>query len=173
MTMKQPVQKIWELAFWILAILDIAGIAAEIKMLHFIVKPLLIPALLVLLFYTRPTLPGKKLLLTGLFFSWLGDLFLLFEYKNQLFFIFGLACFLTTHIFYIIYFLKTGSAAVSLLKKQPLLPILVIVYGISLVWLLYPHLADLKIPVMAYAAVICCMLIGSLHVFYKVKDPAL
>jgi uncharacterized membrane protein YhhN len=167
--MQQPVQKKIAFLFWLLALLDVVGVAANIEPLHFVVKPLLIPALLLLLFFTKSTVPGKGLLLTGLFFSWLGDVFLLFEYKHKLFFIFGLASFLTTHIFYIVYFLRIRSEKTSLLKKQPVLIALVLAYGITLVWQLYPHLGDLKLPVMVYAAVICSMLLCSLHVFLKVN----
>ena len=170
--MQQPVQKKMALAFLILALLDVIGVAANIELLHFIVKPLLIPALLLLLFYTRSTVPGKNLLFTGLFFSWMGDVFLLFEYKQALFFIFGLAAFLTTHIFYIMYFLRIKSVNASLLKKQPIFIALVLAYGITLVWQLYPYLGDLKLPVMVYAAVICSMLLCSLHIFLKVNKKA-
>ena len=167
--MQQPVQKKIAFAFWVLTLLDITGIAANIQLLHFIAKPLLIPALLLLLVFTKSATPGKNLLLAGLFFSWMGDVFLLFENKNALFFIFGLASFLTTHIFYIIYFLRIKSAGPSLLKKQPVLIALVLGYGITLVWQLYPHLGDLKLPVIIYAMVICTMLLCSLHVFLKVN----
>lgn len=170
--MQQPLQKKTGFAFWVLALVDVAGIAANIELLHFIAKPLLIPALILLLFYTKSTVPRKKLLLTGLFFSWLGDVFLLFEYKHDLFFIFGLASFLTTHIFYIIYFLKIKSANKSLLQKHPVLIAIVLAYGITLVWLLYPHLSDLKLPVMVYAAIICTMLLCSLHIFLKINKKA-
>ena len=170
--MLQPVQKKLIITFWILALLDIVGIAANIKILHFIAKPLLVPALLLLLFYTSPAIAGKKLLMIGLFFSWMGDVFLLFEYKYALFFIFGLASFLTTHIFYIIYFLRIKSPNPSLLKKRPILIALVLAYGITLVWQLYPHLKDLKLPVIVYAAVICTMLLCSLHIFLKVNKKA-
>ena len=170
--MQQPVQKKLTFLFWVLAILDVVGIAANIEILHFVAKPLLIPALLLLVFFTRPAAPGKNLLLTGLFFSWLGDVFLLFEYKHALFFIFGLVSFLTTHIFYIVYFFRTKSDKPSLLKKQPVLIALVLAYGITLVWQLYPHLGDLKLPVMVYAAVICSMLLASLHIFLKVNRTA-
>jgi uncharacterized membrane protein YhhN len=111
-------------------------------------------------------------LLTGLFFSWLGDVFLLFEYKHALFFIFGLVSFLTTHIFYIVYFLRIQSEKTSMLKKQPVLIALVLAYGITLVWQLYPHLGDLKLPVILYATVICSMLLCSLHIFLKVNKKA-
>jgi uncharacterized membrane protein YhhN len=171
-TMQQPVQKKSAFLFWLFALLDVVGIAANIEILHFIVKPLLIPALSLLLFFTRSVVPGKNLLLTGLFFSWLGDVFLLFEYKHALFFIFGLVSFLTTHIFYIVYFLKIQSQKSSLLKKQPVLIALVLAYGITLVWQLYPHLGDLKLPVMVYAAIICSMLLCSLHIFLKVNKKA-
>ena len=170
--MQEPVQRNTAIVFWILALLDVAGITANIETLHFIVKPLLIPALLLLLFFSKSILPGKRLLLIGLFFSWLGDVFLLFENKNELFFIFGLVSFLTTHIFYIIYFLRIRSANESLLKKRPILIGLVLLYGITLVWQLFPHLGDLKIPVMVYAAVICSMLLCSLHIFFKVNKKA-
>ena len=170
--MHQPAQKKLALAFWLLALLDIAGIAAGIEPLHFIAKPLLIPALFALLLVSPSIIPGKKLLLIGLFFSWLGDVFLLFEYKYALFFIFGLASFLTTHIFYIIYFVKIRSQHTSLLKKQPLLIVLVLAYGVSLVGLLYPYLGDLRVPVVIYAVVICSMLLCSLQIFLKVNRQA-
>ena len=170
--MLQPVQKKIAFAFCILATLDLVGIAANIEMLHFVVKPMLIPALLLLLFYTKAAVRGKTLLVAGLFFSWMGDVFLLFENKHALFFIFGLASFLTTHIFYIIYFLRLRSANGSLLTKQPLLIALVLAYGITLVWQLYPYLGGLKLPVILYAAIICTMLLCSLHIFYKVNNTA-
>lgn len=170
--MQQPVKKISTIAFWVFTLLDITGIAFNLETLHFIAKPLLVPALLMLLFFTQSSVPGKKLLITGLIFSWMGDVFLLLEYKHALFFIFGLASFLTTHIFYITYFLRIRSANVSLLKKQPVLIALVLVYGVGLVWLLYPHLGDMKLPVIIYASVICTMLLCSLHVFLKLNKKA-
>ncbi|WP_462255501.1 lysoplasmalogenase [Ferruginibacter sp.] len=170
--MKYKIQIPFAIIFWIMAFTDVFGIATHVPLLHFVAKPLLIPILLLLLYFSKNTVPHKKLIVTGLFFSWLGDIFLLFDTKNNLFFIFGLVCFLTTHIFYILYFLKISSSTVSLLKKQPLLVLLVLVYGAVLVWLLYPHLGDLKLAVIIYATVICTMLLCSLHIFLKVNTPA-
>ena len=144
----------------------------HVPILHFVAKPLLIPTLILFLYFSNNTLAYKSLITAGLFFSWLGDIFLLFDAKNDVFFIFGLVCFLTTHIFYIIYFLKIPSSTISLLKKQPWLVLLIIAYGAVLVWLLYPHLGDLKIAVIIYATVICTMLLCSLHIFLKVNKPA-
>jgi uncharacterized membrane protein YhhN len=170
--MKRSIQIPLSIIFWVVAAVDIIGITTNNSGLHYAAKPLLIPILMLLLVFTKTTPPRKNLLLTGLFFSWVGDMFLLFESRNNLFFIFGLVAFLTTHIFYIIYFLKIQSTAVSLLKKQPLLVVLVLGYGVTLVYILFPYLKELKIPVMVYAAVICTMLLCSLHVFFKVNKPA-
>jgi uncharacterized membrane protein YhhN len=170
--MKYKIQIPFAIIFWIMALVDVIGIAIDVPFLYFVAKPMLIPILILLLYFSKNTVQYRKLIVTGLFFSWLGDIFLLFDAKDDLFFIFGLVCFLTTHIFYIIYFLKIPSSTVSLLKKQPWLVLLIIAYGAVLVWLLYPHLGDLKIAVIIYATVICTMLLCSLHIFLKVNTPA-
>lgn len=168
----KPIQKKISFAFLLLAAIDITGLLIQSDKLHYVAKSLLIPALLLLLYFTASPVKGKTLLMTGLFFSWAGDMLLLFESRDKLFFIFGLICFLTTHVFYIIYFLRIRSANTSLLIRQPVLTALVPAYGITLVWQLYPHLGDLKLPVMVYAAVICSMLLCSLHVYPKVNKKA-
>ena len=170
--MKNKTVLILSILFWILTFIDIAVIGYELSNIHFLVKPLLIPVLIFLLIYAKVDDNQKWWLLTGLFFSFLGDVFLLFESKNALFFIFGLASFLITHICYIIYFLKIKSTQISLLRQQPWMVALVAGYGCSLILLLYPRLGELKIPVTIYAAVICCMLLCCLHVFYKTGRPA-
>ncbi len=170
--MLQPAQKKMVVIFWVVALLNNVAIAANIPMLQMATKPLLIPLLALLLFSFQTITSGKNLLLIGLFFSWMGDVFLMFDYKNPLFFIFGLACFLITHILYIIFFLRIKSAYLSILKKQPWLALLVIAYGFTLVWFLYPNLKDLKVPVVIYSIVICTMLLCSLHVYYKVNRKA-
>lgn len=158
--------------FWLLALTDMAGIALDVQALHFIAKPLLVPVLMGWLIAAKSAAPLKKIILAGLFFSWLGDVFLLFEYKMSILFIFGLASFLTTHIFYIYYFLKLPAGKTSLLKKQPWLIVLVAAYGTGLVWFLYPRLGDLTLPVLLYATVICIMLICSLHAYNQVNSKA-
>lgn len=161
------------IAFLFFTALEIAGIISDTQLLQYIAKPLLLPALMLLLFYsTAAATPGKIFMLTALFFSWLGDIFLMLDDPKGFFFIIGLVCFLTTHIFYIIYFLRIRSAAVSLLQKQSLLALLVIGYGIALIWILFPHLGKMLLPVVVYATVICTMLLCSLHVYNKVNKPA-
>lgn len=169
--MELPIQKKLGIAFWVLALVDIAGISLDLPVLHYTAKPLLMPALLLLMHYS-PTAPGKGLLMTGLVFAWLGDVLLMFESRHALFFIFGLVSFLTTHVFYILYFLLIRSAAPSLLRRQPVWIALVTGYGLTLVWQLFPKLGEMTLPVIVYAIVICSMLLGSLHVFLKINRKA-
>ena len=168
--MQPGTQKKLTIIFWLLALLDIISIIIDLKPAHCVFKILLIPALIILLNSAEGA--GKKILLAGLIFSWLGDGLLLFESSDPLFFVAGLASFLTTHIFYIIYFLRIRSSTASLLKKQPLLILPVIGYAVALVWLLFPHLGALKIPVMAYAGVISAMLICSLYAYGKINNAS-
>ncbi len=168
---KIPFQRIASL-YWLLVVTDLAALLFGFTLLHHIVKPMLMPGLLLLLIYPGTQANNLRLIAAGLIFSWMGDVLLLLEKHHSLFFIFGLAAFLITHICYIIYFLSTPSEAPSLLKKRPVYFFPVLCYGAGLVWYLIPNLGELKIPVVLYAVVICSMLLCSMHVFLKVKSPA-
>lgn len=169
---KIPFQR-FVISFWLLVCIDVLALLIGVQWLHTIAKPLLMPALMLLLVNaTNDRFNQRTLVLTGLFFSWLGDVFLLLESLFSILFIAGLASFLITHLCYIVYFLSAKSAAGSLVKKQPVYILLILGYGVGLVWLLFPSLGDLKIPVILYAAVICTMLLCSLHIFLKVAVPA-
>ena len=68
----------------------------------FAVKPMLMP-LLALAFWQEsiPKHPFKMILLAALFFSWIGDVTLLFQSHSPYYFILGLCAFLTAHVLYI------------------------------------------------------------------------
>ena len=100
-----PASKKIAILFWLLVVAELAGTTLNIQWVHYFVKPLLMPALLLVLINSVTNAPGKKIILTGLILSWLGDVFLLFEEYNPIFFVCGLASFLLTHTCYIIYFL--------------------------------------------------------------------
>lgn len=167
---KKPATSLTPL-FWLFVIIDLISIAFNKSQIHYLMKPLLMPVLIMLVLSNRYH-SNKGWIIAGLFFSFIGDVMLMFEYKGSLFFILGLASFLLTHICYIIWFLKIQSSQQSLLSKQPWLAAVVVAYCVGLVYLLYPGLGDLKVPVMIYAVVIGCMLLCSLHVFYKIRPNA-
>ena len=134
-------------------------------------KPFLLPFLLYSV-YVFEDFPTKKILLTALTFSWIGDIILMFTDKGELYFIFGLVAFLLSHIVYIVLFskqLKTES------NKNNLLFVfgigVIIVYLLLMLSLLLPNLGDLKIPVSIYAMVISTMLLFALKGSFNWSKP--
>jgi len=149
----------------------IAGIWQN-QLLQLFTKPLLIPLLMLWVWLNVAFTKNRSLILAALFFSFAGDVFLLFEYKNPALFIPGLVSFLLTHILYIVYFLSLPNGKKSLLKTAPYLGLLVLAYGVALIYILSPSLGALKVPVVIYAVVIMSMLLASLHIYYRVSKTA-
>lgn len=125
-------------------------------------KPILMPALMAyFLFSVEHKNRLAFYMVLALFFSWLGDVFLMFQDINALYFIFGLISFLIAHILYVYLFRKTNAG----FEPRPFTyatGFLFIVYGILLVMMLWPGLAAMKIPVMAYTTVILMMALAAL-----------
>jgi uncharacterized membrane protein YhhN len=107
----------------------------------------------------------------GLLFSWAGDVVLEFSKNNGNIFIIGLACFLLAHIMYFTVFVITPGKN-SILSSRFYLLVPVIIYGIVLVSFLYDDLADMRLPVIAYAIVILIMLAGAVNRIEKVKTES-
>lgn len=159
----------WLIIFWVIVITDILVTATGNESLLFYIKPLLIPSLMLYYIFSIGKLNSlSKLLIGGLLFSFLGDMFLL----GDNYFIPGLICFLTTHLLYIIYFIITANQSGWHLKKYPLLIIPVSAYTMSLLWLLLPSLGALTVPVVIYAVIISIMLLAAINLFTKIKSPA-
>ncbi|NUQ24583.1 MAG: lysoplasmalogenase [Saprospiraceae bacterium] len=120
-------------------------------------KPLLLP-LLILAVWQAGSFAFRNWLLAALFFSWIGDVVLLFAHKGELYFIGGLIAFLIAHLCYILLFNNT----ISQHKKTGNYPwwawLLLLVYIIGLMSLLLPYLQELKIPVLVYGLVIGAMM---------------
>lgn len=131
-------------------------------------KPVLMP--IIMAFYAMSASLSSihaRLFLSALFFSWLGDIFLLFEANNGIYFILGLSAFLTAHILYIIYFSKIQSNTISFFRKRPVMFLAVVAYVVELLYLLWPQLGPMKLPVLIYALVIGSMLIMALWQYGK------
>ncbi len=134
--------------FVLAVVLDIVGIITGNQLMRFIFKPLIM--LLLMMYYSVIVEPENKLYLAVLFFSFLGDVFLLFDSKMN--FMLGLTSFLIAHILLI-------KIVVGMLKKPSIskkliaiIPFAVIFFG--LVFLLKNNLGELLIPVIIYALII-------------------
>jgi uncharacterized membrane protein YhhN len=138
--------------------------------LAIVTKAMIIPVLFILyLILIKGQMIGfHRLILSALILSWLGDVTLQLQDKNDMFFILGLSCFLIAQVMYLIAFFSTKGENVLFFKKIYLI-IPVILYGLILLYILNNHLGDMKIPVIIYAVVILTMFTAALNRQYKVK----
>jgi uncharacterized membrane protein YhhN len=137
---------------------------------EYIFKPLLMISLGIY-FVKAVILKGviqNQLVLAAVFFSLLGDIFLMFDG----YFIAGLGSFLIAHIFYIYAFRREAARYFS--KKELFLPcILVLVYGYFLLMHILPNVAlPLKTPITVYSLTILMMLLTVLHRFGRVPSTS-
>ncbi|MBL7877103.1 MAG: lysoplasmalogenase [Cyclobacteriaceae bacterium] len=153
-------------AFVLISIAELISVTYSIGELSLVAKPLIMIALAA--YYFSRTSIRSSLFLTALFFCWLGDVLLMFDYRSELFFMAGLGSFLTGHILYILCYqrFRFSIATNPLLGPQKIrfsLPI--ILAGTGLVVVLYPKLGDLTMPVVVYALVITFMALQALFRF--------
>lgn len=163
--MKEKISKTLAILFFTFLLLDVISLAFGLSSIHFYTKPALMPLLGIFLVYSLSANPKVAWYFTfvGIVLAWAGDVFLLFEYKNPLFFLFGLASFLGTHICYIFLFRKLINPAMGWWKKNAWLWIAVVLYGIILIAILWESLGGMKIPVIVYALCISIMVMLSLR----------
>jgi uncharacterized membrane protein YhhN len=135
-------------------------------------KPLILPILMLIVTFSE-NFPTKKILLTALLFSWIGDIILLFSDKGELYFIFGLVSFLVSHLVYIFLFHKQQTTRENDNKVQFWIGVFLILgYFTFMIFTLFPKLGPLKIPVLVYAIVITTMLFFAFKGSLKWVIPA-
>jgi len=114
----------------------------------------------------------KGWIFLALFFSWAGDIFLLFEERGSNFFLFGLSAFLVAQVFYIVFFHNIRMR--EYIRGNALLLLLVIVYYSILINVLSPYLGNMKLPVRIYGVVLSFMVMLAMHTMLgKNKKAAL
>lgn len=156
-------KKIWVGLFVLALISDLVCIQLQLSSFRFITKPLIVLFLVGYFVSSVYLMPAslKWWVVGALGFSWLGDVLLLFEEQNALFFMLGLSSFLLAHVCYIVFFNKIRR--IEGRKGHLLLFVFVLIYYAALMQLLSPELGTMKVPVWIYGAVICLMLWLALH----------
>jgi len=164
-------KKFWIIVYFLVLAADLFAVYNGNETLRYVTKPLLMPLLIIYFLAETNTFTSslKKWIVLALVFSWGGDVLLMFESIFSNFFIFGLVAFLIAHIFYIMFYeniiRKDG------IRKNYWWFLPVIIYYIALIYLLSPHLGDMKLPVRIYGIVISYMLIQALQTG-RIKDMA-
>jgi uncharacterized membrane protein YhhN len=165
---------IWIALFVLVLLVDLVAVYSNNASLRFITKPLLMPLLAIYLLLQTKTVNStlKVWVFLALFFSWAGDIFLLFEERATNFFLWGLAAFLVAQVFYIVFFHNIRMR--EHIRGNALLLLLVIVYYSILISVLSPYLGSMTLPVRIYGVVLSFMLMLAMHpIFGKNKKAAL
>ena len=134
------------------------------------VKAMILPLLIWLyLRFTRGlTNRFHAVIVTALFFSWVGDVTLQLTGFNETFFLAGLGCFMAAQLLYTIAFFSTpGPGTVFFRKIYLVLPLAL--YGWGILRLLSEGLGDMSLPVTVYTVVILCMVLAAINREKKVN----
>ena len=151
------------IAFVLFSLIDFYGIYLEKQLMVNFAKPMLMITLF-WYYYSNPKQLNKYFVL-GLFFSFLGDLFLLGT--GEVYFIFGLLFFLIAHVFYIIMVLRlipTRKPKDFIMAGVPFLLLFLVLMNV-----LFAGLGSMKIPVIIYAMTISFFGIVSLLLYLQSK----
>ena len=143
--------------FILLSILYLCCILFNSATLVLYLKPLLLAPLMAAVFISK-NLKNKIILFVALIFSWIGDTLLLFVFKDPIYFMLGLAAFLTAHIFYIVLFVKELKKANGKIEFKKTGLISIAIYLSAMLLVLIPHLGGPAIPVIIYAITISIIL---------------
>jgi uncharacterized membrane protein YhhN len=148
--------------FIAVTLVELISITMKNQTISSVVKIVLMPSLAA--YYFTSEISKSTTLLSALACCWIGDILLLFQQSNELFFITGLVSFLIGHIFLILTYRNIRWAInedplVASQKARFALPILLASAGI--INTLYPHLGAMKIPVIVYSIVITLMVLNS------------
>jgi uncharacterized membrane protein YhhN len=139
-----------EFFFFLVLFLEILFGELGINIGVYLLKPLLMPVLFSLIYLSKRPKQSSYIYL-ALFFSWLGDVVLMFPDRRL--FIFGLVAFLIAHIFYIFLFIKISIKPYYHTLGLVLVPII-------FNNLILPHVPTaLTTPVIIYFLVITTMAI--------------
>ncbi|MDW5288213.1 lysoplasmalogenase [Formosa sp. PL04] len=128
---------------------------SSLSAIHYITKPALLVTLIMFFYKTSKSIDPfvKRFTLLGLIFSLIGDILLMFDNINSMFFTLGLSAFLIAHIMYILVFLKDRRAY----KKGFFFLVALTLYGLIFLHFLKPNLGSLLTPVIIYVLAILGM----------------
>src|SRR6266498_5514104 len=163
---------LWIILFLFVLFANLIAIYLNSETLRFISKPLLMPVLVAyLLTQTRSVSSNLKTWnILALFFSWVGDILLMFEEKKSIFFLLGLSAFLVAQVFYIIFFHNIRMR--EYIRGNALFLLLVIVYYSILISVLSPYLGNMKLPVRIYGVILSFMLMLAMHTLFSKNKKA-
>lgn len=168
-----------EYLYFIIAAIEVLAEITGNNTVRFISKPLL---MIVLIAFYMQAVGGKwnkvhQLMRIAFFFSWVGDVALMFVFKNENFFLVGLVGFLITHILYAVAFADVSNKKnKALLSKKFWVIVPLAIYMLALLSLIVPGITGNEktqaflIPVLVYTAAISTMVVFAINRYGRVND---
>lgn len=143
------------------------GYENDIRSVELFFKPVFLIVLLRYAYLDKKIIKGKNLFLYALFFSWLGDVTLMFQNALTWMFIIGLLAFLIAHLFYIKTFFRLEN--LQGMASKFTLGIFAL-YAFGLMSFLWNGLGGLKLPVSIYSLVLTIMAWAAVSAGLKQKN---
>lgn len=148
-------------AFAIVFFAELIAVTTNLRELRLVTKPLITISLMLFVYFTikRKSRFTNKII-SGLFFSLLGDVFLMFPHVDELYFMLGLGSFLIAHLFYIAAFYLDSTNKIEV-ERRYVLPIFLVFGFFCMAYYMFlrPHLGGMSIPVLVYSFTITLMAI--------------
>lgn len=148
------------------SVLELMAHAMEMPELNKYSKPLLMPVLLVYFRRELSTAPNLSFLIAAgaLIFSWVGDVSLMYQHADPLYFLVGLSAFAVALVLYAFSFSRArynNESAISI-GRQVAYAVPFVLIGFGLMWKLVPAAGDLAYPLIVYALVMLVMVISAI-----------
>lgn len=136
------------LLFAVIVVVELTGRFVDLIQLEYMVKPLIMIWIAVYFLLFKQKKKFTVPVLIAFFFSWVGDNFLMFSVKNELFFFAGVGGFFVAQLIYIYTFATFSEVTVKgPIRKNPLLMLPFLVYVAGIYILLFPGLEGLMKPI--------------------------
>ena len=159
------------LSYSLLTALYIAASSFGIAPLAYVTKPLLMLFLAVFFYRNAPKPLNRlgKITIYALFFSWLGDVLLMFQQYQAIYFLLGLVSFLVAHLCYIFAFTQTPKSPKSSVKVLAIATLVYLFFGFLSMSFLKEGLGKMFVPVIVYSLTIIAMNLAAVNRYGKVE----
>lgn len=164
------------LIFALIVIVELLGRLLDVIQMEYVAKPLIMVWIAVYFLLNSLKRSFRLGVLMALFFSWVGDIFLMFSggYESELFFYAGVGGFFLAQIAYIFVFLLNAENNIKgFLLRNPLWFIPLLSFGVFIYWLLYPNLEGMMLWIIGiYALSLIGMSLAALNRRDRVGKPS-
>ncbi len=157
--------------FFVVSVAELLSVSIGWIEVHTVAKTLIMLSLIG--YYMSSAQKRNGHFLRALFFCWTGDVLLLKQDGDEIFFILGLGAFLVGHLLYMLAYRELRWKEGGMLPTQKLrVSFPIALAGTGLIVVLLPYLGGLMIPVMVYAVVLMGMVMASFFRFGRTSPDS-